>query len=228
MKEWGLQEALYNQRAIREYTDEPVSEEDIQFLLDTAVKAPSGGNRQSWAFLIIREMETKIKIRDFFLKSFEAYQGRVRALAEKGLPEAIRQVERWSKNPNMGDYQRNFHKIPLMLMILADERSSSDVHTGSPVMAMNSLYGSIFPAMQNILLACMIRGLGACPTSLHSYYEKEVKELLGVPESFRTCCIVTIGHTEKKYGSTRRIPSCQKTHWERWDAQKEWEPKTRA
>jgi nitroreductase len=230
VKDWGLLEALYSQRSIRDYTDEPVTDEELHFLLDTAVKAPSGGNRQPWAFVVIRKQETKHTLGQLFLRSFEAYTERVRGMAEKGIPEAQRQVERWTNNTNFGAFQKNFEKAPVMILVCADERVSSGVHPGpqAAVMSMNSLYGSIFPAVQNILLGCMSLGLGAVPTTLHSYYENEVKELIGIPEHFRTVCLLPIGHTEKRYGPTRRIPAHEKTHWDRWNDQRQWEPRTRA
>lgn len=242
MKEWGLIEALYNQRSIREYSDEPVTGEDIQFLLDTAVKAPSGGDRQPWGFLVIRDLAAKRKMRDFYLAGFKIYYESVLRLAEKeGHPDVIRQAERMkSKGPVIDTFQRNFDQAPVMIMILADERNTLAVHEDAPVLSMNSLYGSIYFAVQNILLASMSRNLGAVPTTLYARCEDEVKAYLGIPEYYRTCMLLAVGHLKRgeakarpgvrgvRYGPTRRHPAHFKTHWERFGEQKEWEPKTRA
>ena len=242
MKEWRLIEALYNQRSIREYSDKPVRDEDIQFLLDTAVKAPSGGDRQPWAFLVIRDPAARRKMRDFYVAGFQIYCGSVLQLAEReGHPDVVRQAERMeSKGSDIDTFQRNFEQAPLMIMILADERNTLAVHEDAPVLAMNSLYGSIYFAVQNILLACMSRDLGAVPTTLYARCENEVKAYLEIPDYYRTCMLIAIGHLKKgdakarpgvrgvRYGPNRRHPAHLKTHWERFGEQKEWEPKTKA
>ena len=128
MKEWGLEEALYNQRAIRDFTDEPVSDEDIHYLLDTAVKAPNGGNRQPWIFLVIRDEDARAMLGEWYLQSYEAYTERVRAMAARGVPESKADTDRWDKIGAFSRFQLEFQRAPIMILVCADERLTSKVH----------------------------------------------------------------------------------------------------
>lgn len=91
--------------------------------------------------------------------------------------------------------------------------------TGSPRDDPNpSAYASIYPAAQNILLAAHGLGLGAVLTTLHLGYEREIQDLLGMPEHIQMVALIPIGHPARKYGPPRRIPAAERTHYERWGA----------
>ena len=80
-----------------------------------------------------------------------------------------------------------------------------------------SAYASIYPAVQNILLAAHGLGLGAVLTTLHIRHEAEIKALLGIPGHVQTVALVPIGHPARRHGRPRRIPAAERTHAERWD-----------
>jgi nitroreductase len=77
-------------------------------------------------------------------------------------------------------------------------------------------WGSIFPAVQNLLLAARGRGLGATLTTLHKAAEAEVKAVLGIPAEFETAALVPVGRPEGRFARPRRRPAAQVTHWNRW------------
>ncbi|MBI4570316.1 MAG: nitroreductase family protein, partial [Chloroflexi bacterium] len=96
--------------------------------------------------------------------------------------------------------------------------------TGMPQMeagiASASHYGSVFPAVQNLLLAARGLGLGAALTTLHKMHEAEAKVLLGVPENVDTVALIPVGHPTGSYGPTTRLPIEKVVHRERWDSAK--------
>ena len=196
----NLFDALYSQRAIRYFTDEPVPDETIHRLIEAATKAPSGGNRQGWKFLVIRDQTAKDVIADYYERAWERAYG--------------------SENPNPPDIQshvrrsadhlaRHMAEVPVLIMACIE-------HEGEP--SSMGRGGSIFPAVQNLLLAARGLGLGSCLTSLHKQYEDEIKELLGIPDNVETAALLPIGFpaSNAKYGSTTRAPVEEVTFRDRW------------
>ena len=77
-------------------------------------------------------------------------------------------------------------------------------------------YDSIFPAVQNILLACRGLGLGACLTTLHTVHEREIHARLGIPSEYASPAMIPIGYPADRHGPIRRRPAAEVTRWERW------------
>ncbi|MBI3128045.1 MAG: CBS domain-containing protein [Candidatus Tectomicrobia bacterium] len=219
MSEMSLHEAIHTQRAIRQFTEEPVSEEDVRALLDAAVRAPSGGNRQPWHFVVLRDPELKARVRDLYHRSWNAYKEKVAEMA-KTQPEAAATLERWKKHPAGDHFAANLDKVPVLILPCLDMRvlSFGDDPGAPSVMTLNSVYASIYPAVQNLLLTARARGLGAVLTTLHCRYEDEVKRALGIPACVRTACLIPVGHPKARYGETRRVPASDRTHLDGWDA----------
>ncbi len=207
-----LFEAIRTLRAVREYTDEAVSDEAIRTILDLAVCAPSGGNRQPWEFIVVRDPETRRAIGDHYVEVFRGYRQRVLDEAAAGLPAAQAQVARWERSGSPDRYAENLHAIPVFLLVCLDRQrlpaSGGERDPGA--------YASIYPAVQNILLAAHGLGLGAVLTTLHLGREREINALLRVPEHAQMVALITLGHPARKYGPPRRVPAPERTHWERW------------
>ncbi|OGL64323.1 MAG: hypothetical protein A3I72_00490 [Candidatus Tectomicrobia bacterium RIFCSPLOWO2_02_FULL_70_19] len=218
MSDMPLHEAIHTQRAIRQFTEEPVPEEDVQALLDAAVCAPSGGNRQPWHFVVLRDPGLKAKVRELYHRSWNAYKEKVAEMAQTRA-EAAATLERWRKNPAGDHFAANLDKVPVFIIPCLDMRALSfgDDPESPSVMTSNSVYASIYPAVQNILLTARARGLGAVLTTLHCRYEDEVKRILGVPAHIRTTCLIPVGHPRAKYGRTRRVPAADRTHKDGWN-----------
>ena len=207
-----LFEAIRTLRAVREYTDEAVSDEAIRTILDLAVCAPSGGNRQPWEFIVVRDPETRRAIGDHYVEVFRGYRQRVLDEAAAGLPAAQAQVARWERSGSPDRYAENLHAIPVFLLVCLDrQRLPASGGERDP-----SAYASIYPAVQNILLAAHGLGLGAVLTTLHLGREREIKALLQVPEHAQMVALITLGHPARTYGPPRRVPAPERTHWERW------------
>lgn len=219
MSEMSLHEAIHTQRAIRQFTGEPVPEEEVQALLDAAVCAPSGGNRQPWHFVVVRDPGLKAKLRELYHRSWNAYKEKVAEMA-RTRAEAAATLERWKKDPAGDRFAAELDKIPVFIIPCLDMRvlSFGDDPEASSVMTANSVYASIYPAVQNILLTARARGLGAVLTTLHCRYEDEAKRLLGIPAYLRTACLIPVGRPGARYGKTRRVPAAERTHTDGWNS----------
>ncbi|HIO63266.1 MAG TPA: nitroreductase [Dehalococcoidia bacterium] len=197
----GFFDAIYTQRAIRHLKPDPVPRETIERLIRAGTKAPSGGNSQGWKFIVITDPETKSAIAEYYLQAWEMAYGN-----QNPSPPNIQSHVRSS-----ADYlARNMADMPVLLMACIH-------HDGSPSTITRG--SSIYPAVQNILLAARALGLGSAITTLHKRYEKEIKDLLGIPDNVETAALLPIGFIQEgyKYGPTRRAPVSEVTYWEKWE-----------
>ena len=205
MEEIGLFEAIYTQRAIRRLKPDPVPEPLIRRLIDAAIRAPSGGNRQHWAFIVIREPETKRQIAAWYLDAWNRTYGAIPQEERDAMPEAMRRTYRSAEH-----LAHHMAEVPGLILVCAREAAPA----GGAMAAGH--YGSIFPAVQNLLLAARGLGLGATLTTLHKLHEEEVKQLLGIPDEAETIALIPVGYPLGKYGPNTRRPVEEVTHWERW------------
>ena len=193
-------EAINTQRAMRRLKPDPVPDELIWQLLDAAVKAPSGGNRQPWNFIVIRDADTKAKIAEWYLDGWNKAYG--------PLKQAAMASPATAKTFSSADHLAN-HLAQAPVLIIATLNTSGVAPVSPPG-------ASIFPAVQNILLAARALGLGATLTTLHRSHEAEVKQLLGVPEGVDTMALIPIGYPLGKFGPTSRMPTEKVVYWEKW------------
>lgn len=217
MSELTLFEGIRTLRAVRDFTEEPVSESDIETMLDLAVCAPSGGNRQPWHFIVVRDPATRRTIRDYYLEAFRRYEQRVRRQAADGHAAAQAQVARWERSGTPAPFAETLDRIPVLIVVCLDrERLGLPESDPSELLTAPTAYASIYPAVQNLLLAAHGLGLGAVLTTLHLSHEREIKTLLGIPAHVQTVALVPVGRPRCKHGPPRRIPAAERTHRERW------------
>ena len=196
----GLFDAIYSQRAIRHLRPDPVTDEVVHRLIEAATKAPSGGNSQPWRFLVIRDKATRRMIADYYRRSWDQVYGS-RSDGSSSLGDRVR-----SSATHLAE---NMAEVPvLILACIMHDGGASSMGRGS----------SIYPAVQNLLLAARGLGLGSVITSLHKRYEDEIKQELGIPENVETAALLPIGYPAEgaRYGPTVRQPVEEVTYWERW------------
>ena len=198
-------EVINSQRAMRRLKPDPVPEELIWKLLDAAVKAPSGGNRQPWKFIVIRDDETKTKIAEWYLDGWNKTYGPVKQAAMAS-PTTARTYA-------SADHLAN-HLAEVPVLIIATFNTSG-------VAPVSTSGASIYPAVQNLMLAARALGLGTTITTLHRSHEAEVKQLLGVPDGVDTMALIPLGYPVGKFGPTNRIPTEKVVYWDKWGQARE-------
>jgi nitroreductase len=202
---------MYSQRTLRRYKPDPVPDELITKLIDAAIRAPSGGNRQPWSFIIIRDAASKQKIGEWYLDAWNRTYGVVPKEAREQFPRTAKRAY------GSAEYLANhLAESPVLIMVCAVQPQ----FPGGEAAVMASHYGSVFPAVQNLLLAARGLGLGAALTTLHKVHEADVKKLLGIPANIESVVLIPVGYPTDKYGPTNRIPAESIMHQERWDASK--------
>jgi nitroreductase len=204
----SLVEAIYSLRAMRRLAPDPVPEEALRFLVDAATQAPSASNAQDWAFVVVTDPGQRRRLGELYREVGRAVirdgalaGGRLAPETEKVYRNAMRLVE------GMGD-------APALIVVAA-----RGPHPADPARAA-AWYGSLFPAVQNLMLAARARGLGTTLTTLHKLREAEVKAVLGIPDDWETVALIPVGRPLGRFGRPRRTPSAQVTHWDRWGNQR--------
>ncbi|PZC45681.1 MAG: Nitroreductase [Chloroflexi bacterium] len=195
----SLFDAMYAQRAIRRFKPDPVPQEAIERILEAAVRAPSGGNRQSWSFIVIRDPEIKAKFGEWYLDSWGS--------------SYVPGLGKTTSTPIMSSAEYLAHHLAeTPVLILGCVQRSKGRLPGL------SQWGTIFPAIQNLMLAALSLGLGTVLTTMHFFHEAEAKELLGIPEEVDTACLIPLGYPAEgeHFGGARRRPIADVTHYDRW------------
>ncbi|MDE3095243.1 MAG: nitroreductase family protein [Chloroflexota bacterium] len=192
-------DVVRTQRAMRRLKPDPVSDDDLWTILDAAIHAPSGGNAQGWNFIVVRDEAAKRTIGAWYLDGWNKVYGRNR--------EAMLANEAMARTFRSADYLAN-HLAEVPVLIIATQRGNrgADLSAGA----------SIYPAVQNLMLAARALGLGTTLTTLHRLHEQDVKELLGIPADVDTMALIPVGHPRGSFGEPARLPPEKVTYWDRW------------
>jgi nitroreductase len=209
-----LYDALLTTRAMRRFSDEPVADDDIWACLRAAVQAPSGGNIQPYQFLVVTDPELRAAIGDVYLRSWNRYAPAVAASMPPFTDEAAE--ARWQRNVRASDdLARRFGEVPVHVLVLVP-RITMEVTDDEGTMDVGPVHASVYPAVQNLILAARSRGLGTVLTTVYKVHEGELRELLGIPERFEIAGLLPIGHPTGRWGVAPRRPAASLTSWDRY------------
>jgi nitroreductase len=218
-----LRDVMRTTPATREFTDEPVTDEQLFAILDVARFAPSGGNRQAWRVIVLRDDETRRHIRDLYVLGWREYMAHVAA----GLV-AFAPIDhgRWSgpavdleqarATPSPLPFADHLDQVPVLLLLLAELSGLAVLDNG---LDRQSIIGgaSVFPFGHNLLLAARDLGLGGVMTTALARQEPAVKELLGIPDGFAVAGLLALGHPVKQITRLRRSAVDDFTTVDRFD-----------
>lgn len=193
-------EVATTQRAMRRLKPDAVPDEVLWKILETATRAPSGGNAQPWNFLVVRDEEKKRKIGEWYLDAWQRSYGPAR--------DAMLANDAMARTFRSADHLAN-HLAEAPVLVIAT------IKKGMPNVS-STLGASIYPAVQNLMLAARAEGLGTTLTTLHKLHEREVKELLGIPDDIETMALIPVGWPKGKFGSPQRLPVEKVVYWDSW------------
>jgi nitroreductase len=189
-----IYEALYTTRSMRKVTQEPIPHEVQERILDAAIRAPSGSNRQPWRFLLVDDPELRERLGTLYLDGWHQLN-----LARYG--SATPDFDRVRRS---ADYlAHHFAEVPLLLFAFGQGSAES----------------SVYPALWSAMLAARAEGVGTTLTTILSYHRDEVFEMLGVPagDDWRMFGCVTMGYPTGRWGVAKRRPLAEVTARNRWD-----------
>jgi len=209
-EEMGLFEVMYSCRAMRRIKPDPVPEELLVKLIDAANQAPSGSNAQNGRWIVVRDRAVREKLAELNMKVFQAYTGpagaRPAALPHQGAAARARMLEavRWQA--------QHFAEIPVhviaCLQVALPLRDTFSMGAGAG--------GSIWPGVQNLLLAARALGLAATPTTFAIADRAAAREVLGLPEDILPFALMPVGYPLGNFGPVTRKPVSEVMRWDRW------------
>lgn len=171
-----VNELFRHQRAIRSFTDEDVPDELVDQVLTAAIHAPSGSNTQPWHFIVIRDQSIKDAISEVY--------------------EEARATTYTSSLSSAGNARPTLSAAPVLIVACVNTPASgrAGFQTGA----------SIYPSVQNLMLAARALGLGTVLTTLHRRRKAEVHAILGIPDHIESAAIIPLGWPDREYGPNRR------------------------
>lgn len=199
-----LYEAMSTQRAVRRLRPDPIPDDVLERVLQAACWAPTGGNMQPWRVVVVTDAEKKAGLQALYAPEWARYvEGFMARLA--GLPED--QLDKWRRIAAAGDHlAEHLAEAPAILVFCADPKQMAITDARLERISIVG-GGSVYPAVQNALLACVAEGLGCAITTLHCFREAEVLELLDIPEGWATAAMVPIGYpVGRGHGPITRQP----------------------
>ncbi len=209
-----LYAALSTLRAVRRLRPDPIPDAVLERLLEAATWAPTGGNAQPWRAVVVRERALMTRLGGLYAQRWSAYAKRhVEALADA--PPAAR--ARADKMLAAGDHlAEHFAETPVLVVFCfnPENMAITDRKLGRPSVVGGA---SVYPAVQNLLLACRAEGLGCVLTTLLCECEDEVRELLAIPDPWYTAAAVPIGYPLLGgHGPLSRRPVAKMAFADRW------------
>ncbi|MEM7034460.1 MAG: nitroreductase family protein [Chloroflexota bacterium] len=208
-----LDHLLTTTRSVRKRLDleRPVEPEVIERCLEIAGQAPTGSNQQNWSFMVVNDTEKRAKIAEYYKQNWYKSNS-TRSQRQRTGPDAPSetQVKRLvSSAMYLADH---FHEVPVLIIGCYQGRPDDP----SP-RAQAGMYGSILPAMWSLMMALRARGLGAAWTTLHLPHEKEIADLLGIPDDVTQAALLPVAYFKgDDFKPAKRLPISERTFWDSW------------
>jgi nitroreductase len=203
-----LVDAMTTQRAVRRVRPDPVDPRIVRRCIELALEGPTGSNGQNWEFVVVTERATKERFQVQYRRAWSLY-GRAGERVRGDDPQTAKILRsvRWQVD----------HLPDVPVLVVACLRGGGKLpYVPMPALANSSHYGSIYPSVQNLLLAARAVGLGASLITLPLWSVTVARRILGLPLSVEPCCVVPLGWPIGRYGPKPRKPVDEVVHLERY------------
>ena len=190
-------QAIKTTGACRYFTPDPVSDDVLRRLFDAARHGPQGGNRQPVRFIVVRDQQVKDTLAEWYLQ----YWNKLLEMAARGQYRASSRM--LSGASHMANH---FGEIPVLVVVCAvfGDLTRTDADLDRPGVVGGA---SVYPSVQNLMLAARNEGLGTTLTTILCAFEPQVKDLLGIPAELITCATIALGYPERPFpNKLSRIP----------------------
>jgi len=209
----GLLEGLCSTRAIRRYSSDPVPDAALRDMLFAATRAPSGSNRQPFRFVVLRDGERAQKAKALIgacAREFWAAKRQDDGYDKGSGADATSPKSRMART--MQKYVDTIDHAPVLILPCLVRYRAPEPMEGA----------SVYPAVQNLLLAARGLGYGGVITGFHGAVDGELKALLGIPEDVFIACTLTLGKPAGAHGPVRRRPMSELVFGDQWDKAPQW------
>ncbi len=201
-------EAIYTTRAMRRLKPDPIPPEVLRAVMDAAIRAPSGGNSQGWSFVVVQDAELRAGLARIYKPAIDslfqpggAYYAQLNS-DDAAVSEPIKKIAKSALY--LGDHLGEAPAI--VIACIRTGGRPTNVITGS----------SIYPAVQNLMIAARAYGLGSTLTTVHRTKENETRSLLGIPADVETAALIPLGYPKGRWGVAPRRPLADVVFGDRW------------
>lgn len=224
-----LRDALRTTGAVRDFTDEPVADDVLMRVLDNARFAPSGGNRQGWRVVVVRDPARRAALRDIYLVGWYEYlamraaglvpfapitdDAAERRAVEERADEIARQAAAGG-----GGFAEHLDEVPVLLLVLADLRALAAVDKALPRYTFAG-GASVYPFVWSVLLAAREEGLAGTITTMPIRREPDVRDLFAIPDEFAVAALLALGHPVRQPRKLTRADVPSFTTVDRFDGE---------
>jgi nitroreductase len=198
-------DVVTTQRAMRRLEPRPIPEAVLRQIMDAAICAPSGGNRQGWSFVVVRDPAKRARLGELYreawgeLMKVPYYAGAAKEPPDSPAGRMLASARHLSEH--LGEAP-----VLVLACIALDPGVKPSLTTGA----------SIYPAVQNLMLAARAHGIGSCITTIHRFRDAQVKELLGIPADVETAALIPLGYPRGRFGRPPRRPLHEVAFADRW------------
>ena len=222
-----LDETMMTQRAVRRLLPDPVDDRIVLRCIELALKAPTGSNGQNWEFVVVKDAETKATLARKYRQAWSRYHRIGEWISENQDANPVARAvgsasgggtsdpETMAKIMRAVQWQVD-HFTELPVLVVACLRGGKMPYVPQPSLQASSFYGSIYPSVQNLLLAARAVGLGASLITLPLWSLTTARKALGLPRTVTPACIVPLGWPRGRYGPTTRRPVGDVVHLDRF------------
>lgn len=210
-----LFETLHTLRSVRHFRPDPLPDSIVRAIIEAATRAPSARNAQPWYFVAVRDADVKRTIAALYLAAWQQaqrYTSQVDADADiKGRPGYGRMMR------SVDTLATRLDRAPVIVLALLDTTQLGPMADGhGTILAPQSAYASIFPAVQNLMLAARGLGVGSTLTTVFSSVEREMRDAVGIPPHMHIAALVPLGYPRRPFRVTKRKPLDAVTYLDRW------------
>jgi nitroreductase len=198
-------DVVTTQRAMRRLETRPIPDAVLRQIMEAAICAPSGGNRQGWSFVVVRDAAKRARLGELYreawgeLMKVPYYAGAAKEPCESPAGKMLASARHLSEH--LGEAP-----VLVLACIALDPGVTPSLTSGA----------SIYPAVQNLMLAARAHGVGSCITTIHRFRDAQVKALLGIPADVETAALIPLGYPLGKFGRPPRRPLREVAFADRW------------
>jgi nitroreductase len=206
-----LYDSLMTTRSMRRFTEEPVPDEVVEAVLAAAVQAPSGGNIQPYQLVVVTDPEKRAALGHLYRRAWDRYRPAVEAVTPPAKDEAGAAAQR--RNLDASDHlAQTIGDAPVLVVVLVP-RISMTLQDDEGDLDVGSVLASVYPAVENLILAARAFGLGTTLTTVIRILEDEARAVLEVPDRYEIGALLPLGHPTGRWGVARRRPAPSTTSW---------------